>query len=125
MSTLTKEVVVPDDRHITLDIELPPETPVGAATVRINVDPKNVHTEDEAAATLRAALRPKKITEEFLALAGSLAGSEDFKEPLEDDEMPEGKKISKAMLDLAGIFAESKTFAGNSVALIREIRDEW
>ncbi len=32
---------------------------------------------------------------------------------------------TKALLDLAGSLADSKTFAGDSVALIREIRDEW
>jgi hypothetical protein len=31
----------------------------------------------------------------------------------------------KSILELAGAFADSKTFSGDSVALIREIRDEW
>jgi hypothetical protein len=31
----------------------------------------------------------------------------------------------ESILNLAGALSESKTFAGDSVALIREIRDEW
>ena len=38
---------------------------------------------------------------------------------------PVEKTVKASILDLAGAFADSKTFAGDSVALIREIRDEW
>ena len=31
----------------------------------------------------------------------------------------------KSILELAGALADSKTFAGDSVALIRKVRDEW
>ncbi len=32
---------------------------------------------------------------------------------------------SKSILELAGALSDSKTFVGDSVALIRELRDEW
>lgn len=32
---------------------------------------------------------------------------------------------AKSLLELAGALADSKTFDGDSVALIRELRDEW
>ena len=31
----------------------------------------------------------------------------------------------KSLLELAGALADSKTFAGDSVELIRKVRDEW
>ncbi len=32
---------------------------------------------------------------------------------------------TKSILELAGALSDSKTFAADSVALIRELRDEW
>lgn len=39
MSTVVKRIVIPNNRRI--DIELPPDTPVGEAVVTLTIEPKN------------------------------------------------------------------------------------
>lgn len=51
--------------------------------------------------------------------------SEDFNAPMELVTSIQPKKATESILALAGTLADSKTFSGDSVALIREIRDEW
>ncbi len=129
MSTLIKDIVIPDDRHITLDIELPPEVPVGDASITLTIKP--------------AEKREHRLAELFgSGKDDEVWMADDFDAPLEDfgdskaicasdEEKAElraalnPKKITPALLELAGSLAGSETFAGDPVAIIREIRDEW
>lgn len=80
MSTLMKNIIVPENRHVT--IVLPDDASAGdIANIVVTI------TKPET--------------------------------------RPVEKKQIRSILDFAGIFANSKTFAGDSVALIREMRDEW
>lgn len=99
MNTVIQEMDIPADRQIT--IKLPLETPIGEAIVKVSIEPREKHM-----------IQVEKVPDRG-------------DEPPDSDALPEEKRIGESMLALAGIFANSKTFAGDSVALIREIRDEW
>jgi hypothetical protein len=66
MSTLVKEVIIPSDRRIS--IELPPETPEGKAVITMTIKQK----------------RPNRLGELFGSGKGEFWMSDDFDAPMED-----------------------------------------
>ena len=112
MSTLIKDIVIPDDRHITLDIELPPEVPVGDASITLTIKP--------------AEKREHRLAELFASgKDDEVWMADDFDDPMMQVKEPQPKVATEEILKFAGILAGSKAFEGDSVALIRKIRDEW
>ena len=123
--TIKKQVIISEDRSIT--IQLPIEVPPGEAVVRMMIEYE----------------KPKNRVSELRGTSkGKIWMADDFDAPLEDfgdskaicasdEEKAElraalnPKKITPALLELAGSLAGSETFAGDPVAIIREIRDEW
>lgn len=71
MSTVVKQVVIPNNRHI--HIELPPDVPVGEATVTLTIEPKN---SDE--------MQTNRLGGLFGQGKGEIWMAEDFDAPLED-----------------------------------------
>ncbi len=66
MSTLVKQVVIPDDHRITID--LPPEVPAGEARITLKIEQK----------------RKNNIGSLFGIAKGKIKMSDDFDAPLED-----------------------------------------
>lgn len=71
MSTVVKQIVIPDNRHI--NIELPPTVPVGEATVTLTIEPKDCGEK-----------RINRLGELFGQGKGEIWMADDFDAPLED-----------------------------------------
>jgi len=75
MTNIIAEVLIKNDRRLTLDLELPPECPTGPATVTLSLAPKK-------------AISPEQSKNKMDELRGKYRGqiwmSEDFEAPLED-----------------------------------------
>lgn len=73
MSTITKDVVIPSNHKLSIDIELPPDTPTGRAVITLTVTAKDI---------------PEKPVNRLADLAGRYKGqiwmADDFDAPLED-----------------------------------------
>ncbi|MCC8165320.1 MAG: DUF2281 domain-containing protein [Planctomycetes bacterium] len=67
MSTVVKKIVIPSNRHI--NIELPPEVPVGEAIVTLTIEPKTP---------------VNRLGELFGQGKGEIWMADDFDAPLED-----------------------------------------
>lgn len=67
MSTLVKDIVVPRDRRI--DIELPSDVPEGEATITITIEPGK---------------RVNRVGELYGSGKGRISMADDFDAPLED-----------------------------------------
>ena len=74
VSTLVKQIVIPDDHRITID--LPPEIPVGEACITLKIEQK----------------RKNNVGSLFGIGKGKTWMSEDFDAPLEDFEEKEARK---------------------------------
>lgn len=48
MTVINKTVEIPQDRHLRLEIELPPNMPIGDANIQITITPKIKRTPKEA-----------------------------------------------------------------------------
>jgi hypothetical protein len=74
MTNITAEVLINNDRRLTLDLELPPDCPTGPATVTLNLAPK--------------AMSPEQAKNKMNELRGKYRGkiwmAADFDAPLED-----------------------------------------
>lgn len=71
MSTVVKQITIPDNRHI--DIELPPEIPVGEAIMTLTIEPKN-----------NGEKRLNRLGALFGQGKGEIWMADDFDAPLED-----------------------------------------
>lgn len=71
MSTIVKEIVVPDDRNV--NIQLPADVPVGKAVVTVTVEPKT-----------ESPKRPNRLSEVCGLEKGKVWMADDFDAPLED-----------------------------------------
>ncbi len=74
MSTLVKEVIIPEDRRIS--IELPPEVQTGEARITVKIEQKKMN----------------RVGTLFGTGKGRTWMSDDFDAPLEDLETPVGKR---------------------------------
>ena len=74
MTNITAEVLIKNDRRLTLDLELPPDCPTGPATVTLCLSPKAISPEQSK----------NKMDELRGKYKGQIWMSEDFEAPLED-----------------------------------------
>ena len=74
MGNITAEVVINNDRRLTLDLELPPDCPTGPATVTLTLAPKAASS--GLGKNKMVALRDK--------YKGQIWMAEDFEAPLDD-----------------------------------------
>jgi len=74
MTNITAEVLINNDRRLTLDLELPPDCPTGPAIITLNLAPK--------------AISPERAKNKMVELRNKYRGqiwmAEDFDAPLED-----------------------------------------
>lgn len=71
MSTIVKQITIPDNRHI--DIELPPDVPVGEAMMTLTIAPKN-----------KEGKSVNRLGELFGQGRGEIRMADDFDAPLDD-----------------------------------------
>ncbi len=77
LNTIVKEIVIPADHKINLEVELPPDSPTGEAELRITIRlrGKGRHIEGK---------RPNRMAEMEGKYKGQIWMSDDFDAPLED-----------------------------------------
>ncbi len=78
MSTIVKEIVIPPDHKINLEVELPPDCPTGEVVVTLIVEAKDAQTKNKPQ-------KPQnRISELYGIYEGQIWTSDDFDAPLED-----------------------------------------